>query len=594
MTRYINLAVAQVNPRCGDIGFNRKLIYDAFLASDAELIVFPECVLTGYPNEDLVLNHDFMDVVEKNRKELIEDIYKSGRTTAVIFGSPERRTIGNKSKIFNGAYFVDPVTKTTQIVYKTELPNYGVFDEKRIFTPNRHVNCVTWKDLRVGLMICEDAWHERVALDLYNDGADFFVSINGSPYEVDKQHIREAIVQDHVKKYKIPFVYVNMVGGQDEIVFDGQSFAIDSSDNWFQFGAFNEVVKTIDFDVTHVTSITPSMVGNASTFTSVKDRYFDIYAALVLGTRDYLAKQGFTSTIIGYSGGVDSGLVAAISCDAIGADKTNLVRLPSKYSSQGSLDDAQKGADRLGAPMRTIPIEPVVEALRAAYEPSAYDPNSMSMLNNSRKNIGTTFDTINKGNYSGKLTGIADENIQARARGNILMAISNQEGHILLTTGNKSEVSVGYSTLYGDMAGGFNPIKDAYKTLVWELCRWRNNLTAADIKHYGFLGKQGTIVPEEIINKPPSAELRPDQKDEDSLPPYPVLDAVLEAIIEGDKSNSEIVDLGFDIDLVKRIRGLVYRSEYKRRQAAPGIKITSKLHGRDRRFPIVNGILRNT
>jgi NAD+ synthase len=292
-----------------------------------------------------------------------------------------------------------------------------------------------------------------------------------------------------------------------------------------------------------------------------------------------MGKQGFKSVVLGYSGGVDSGIVAAIACDALGSDKVNLVRLPSDFSSQGSLDDASAGAARLGAKMRTIFIEPVVNALRDAY---AHTINHDSWL--FKEGPATEADDIPR-----KLTGVADENIQARARGAILMAISNQEGHLVLTTGNKSEVSVGYSTLYGDMSGGYNPIKDCYKVTVWALCRWRNSLTADQIKAYGFLGPTAEVVPEAIIVKPPSAELRPDQKDEDSLPPYPILDDMLVAMIEDELGVDEIVDkLGLDRELVLKIRRLVDNAEYKRRQAAPGVKITRKIHGRDRRYPIVN------
>jgi NAD+ synthase len=628
----IKIAVAQLNPIVGDLEGNGAMMFAAYMEAaqaGADLIVMPEMCLTGYPLEDLVLRESFRDAVSKAGRDFCVSIIESGHTASAIWGQPQtttsqvmariHRDVATRledepmiTKVTNVAYLLDPTDEAfggtngyPRWATKYELPNYGVFDEKRVFEKGGEPYCIEWRGIELGLMICEDAWFPAVSKMLAGDGAQILISINGSPFEDGKNVVRRQVVANRIKETGLPFLYVNLVGGQDELVFDGGSFMWDG-EKIQEALHFEEGIFYFDADLPTRDEITVlaqqafyaapagkpwTRVGsncqNDWRKSVVKKITLDnyptvepsgiaaIYRAIVLGLRDYVNKQGFKSVLLGYSGGVDSGIVAAIACDALGPENVLLVRLPSKYSSEGSLTDAQAGADRLGTPMRTIQIEPIVDALRHAY--------SMSFVQN-------TPDGWEPGNPWPKLSGVADENIQARARGNILMAISNQEGRMLMTTGNKSEVSVGYSTLYGDMSGGFNPIKDCYKVMVWNLCRWRNNLTVEDVSELGFLGKGDVeVVPEEIIVKPPSAELRPDQKDEDSLPPYPVLDAILTAMIEEELGIDDIAaKLDLERSVVVRIRNLVDLSEYKRRQAAPGVKITSKIHGRDRRYPITN------
>ena len=597
MTQF-KFAIIQFNPTVGAIVENLahhvQHIRDAVEAG-ADMVIFPEMSLTGYPLEDLVLRHSFVKAVELETKILIQFIQTEFPNTGVIFGAPR---FADESTIYNSAYFVNEGKVRT--VDKHELPNYGVFDEKRVFRVGGEPFPIQFRGYNIGLMICEDCWFPTISQRLYENGAIMLISINGSPYEMGKNVVRRKVIAKRIKETGLPFMYVNMVGGQDELVFDGGSFYFDGSTmqetphfvegiymmdvnlgeqqiSWYQPDEVRYVAQIRDdgsfaywlpgrqalVDLTNYPMVEP---------TGIKE----VYQAIHLGLKDYMGKQKradgtpvFKTAVLGYSGGVDSGIVAAVAADALGAENVHLVRLPSKFSSAGSLTDAEDGAMRLGAPMRTIRIEPIVDALRQAYWGAQGGCNFYTYRNS-------------------ELTGVADENIQARTRGNILMAISNQEGHLLLTTGNKSEVSVGYSTLYGDMSGGYNPIKDAYKTTVWELCRWRNGLTQAELDEFGFKGRVGDVVPEAIISKPPSAELRADQKDSDSLPEYPVLDAILKGMIEKDQSVEEIIAEGFIPAEVTRVRNLVDNAEYKRRQAAPGVKLTSKIHGRDRRYPIVN------
>jgi len=602
--RNAKIAVAQINPIVGDLTNNFHMITGAYTAAatkGADIVITPECALTGYPLEDLVLRESFMGAVVTKLEELHAFVLAQGKDApTLIVGTPFPHEQGGVQNI---ALVMDPANpsieypagrfgsdaeinlkvvggRKLQSAVKFELPNYGVFDEKRIFKQGGTPRCILWRGIKLGLMICEDAWFPTVSNRLYRDDACYLISINGSPFEVGKNVTRRKVVAKRIRETGLPFLYVNLIGGQDELVFDGGSFLYDG--NGIQEAPhFEEGVYYFDttFDNSRYETAALSMSWGdpAPDAIATLDNYpvveptdlGDIYRAIVLGTGDYMRKQGFKSVVLGYSGGVDSGLVAAVACDVLGPEQVNLVRLPSNFSSQGSLDDAQAGAERLGAPIRTIPIEGVVNALRTAYSTMRFGNAIMNPMM--------------------VLTGVADENIQARTRGNILMSISNQEHHLLLTTGNKSEVSVGYATLYGDMSGGYNPIKDCYKVVVWALCRWRNALTAEQIAAYGFKGRATEVVPEEIIVKPPSAELRPDQKDEDSLPPYPVLDALLNGMIEEEKSVAELVDeLGVDFDTAMKIRRLVDGAEYKRRQAAPGVKLTPKIHGRDRRYPIVN------
>jgi len=596
-----NIAVLQLNPIVGDIAGNFKKIvegYENARAQGAELVVTGECALTGYPIEDLVLRPSFMEAVEEQAEQLIKLIALTDGPS-LIFGTPMRIRNGllGANKLYNTAIlayslsdyqatFGNTVTKPMNysVHAKHELPNYGVFDEKRVFnsSPVHDIRAVKWHDFWLGIMVCEDTWFPTVSRELALSGADFLISINGSPYEDGKRVTRRQIVANRMKETGLPMLYVNLVGGQDELVFDGGSFGFDG-ETMFEMPEFAEIRNHWNaqfisqslrdlplegerleptnhpLDWSKWVMVTPGDVGHT-------------YRASVLATQDYLQKQGFTDVVIGYSGGVDSGLVAAIAVDALGPEHVTLVSLPSKFSSQHSKDDAQEGAKRLGAEYRVIQIEPVVAALRMAYQSQVIPGNFEDPQD-----------------FSRKLTGTADENIQARARGTILMAISNQEGKVVLTTGNKSEVSVGYATLYGDMAGGFNPIKDFYKTRVWAACRWRNALDAGQCIEFGLYGPHDTdVVPEEIIVKPPSAELRPDQMDSDSLPPYEVLDDILHKMIEEELSVKDIINSGHKEEQVLRVRRLVDIAEYKRRQSAPGVKTTNKLHGRERRYPIVN------
>lgn len=568
----LSIVVAQFNPVVGDLAGNCARIFELYeqaASYGAELVVFPEMATTGYPIEDLALSGPFCLEALEHMEILIDKIKASGHETAILFGALITECLyhtnieRNPNAIaMNGAVLFDPLNGSPEYTFKYELPNYGVFDEKRVFhrATFDHLRPLPFRGHRLGVMICEDAWFPAVTKKLVAHGADALISLNGSPFEVEKNVTRMEVIHRRLDENSItlqegrgilPFLYVNMVGGQDELVFDGGSFLITSED-----------VETLPV-FTEEMRLTYLPIGYRPKPETVKIEptgVSEIYQACVLGLRDYAHKQKFKSVVLGMSGGVDSGIVGAIAADALGAENVQLVRLPSKYSSQGSLDDAQSAAQRLHAPIRTVPIEGVVNALREAYT----------------------------GSTGAILTGTADENIQARARGNILMAISNQEGHLLLSTGNKSEVSVGFCTIYGDMAGGFNPIKDCYKTTVWDMCRFRNGLTQNEIHRMGFKGVEGEVVPEEIITKPPSAELRPDQQDSDSLPPYDVLDAILRGLIEWQCSIEELVIDGFDENTVRRIRKLIDGAEYKRRQSAPGIKITSKLHGRERRVPIIN------
>ena len=586
----VKLAFAQVNPTVGDIDGNLRKILEAHAEAarlGADIAFAPECALSGYPLEDLVLRRSFVDAVDAARERLVAEVLASGTRTALVFGAPCGGAL--HAGVHNAAFLVDPAASdgmpTRAMTYKTELPNYGPFDEKRTFVPGSGPVVFDWRGFRLGVMVCEDAWFPRVSAALHAQGADLLVAINGSPFESGKDAVREAVVRARVAETGLPMAYVNLVGGQDELVFDGGSF-LDDGEALTRMPAFAGGVFTVDHDLR---SRAPAPYPGAATDlmdgieeamarhmaasrarppSALPDdhpsRVGPIYRACVLGLRDYLAKQDFRGVVVGMSGGVDSALVSAMACDALGPDLVTLVRMPSRFSSPGSLSDAALAAGRQGVrDLRTASVEGVAQALRHAYV----------VANDGR----------------GGLSGTADENVQARARGALLMAVSNQEGRLVLTTGNKSEVSVGYSTLYGDMAGGFNPLKDVYKTVAWAACRWRNGLGADDLAAYGFLGIAGEVVPLAIVDKPPSAELREGQADADSLPPYPVLDSILRCLVERAMSVAETVAaLGHPEATVAFVRRLVDVAEYKRRQSAPGVRITGMLHGRDRRYPIVN------
>jgi NAD+ synthase len=593
-TGSIKIAIVQFNPTVGALEDNCREMFRLYQEANqggAELVIFPEMATTGYPIEDLAQSNQFVKRAIEINSKLVSEIRKlDGDNAAILFGGLYPYKSDDSSYLCsNAAFLFDPQhPEHMQYTIKRELPNYGVFDERRVFyaPPYEDIRPMDFRGRKLGVMICEDCWFPKVSKVLRDKGAEVLIALNGSPFEIGKYKTRVKVAQDRVRESRItanvgtrgleylqlPFVYVNMVGGQDELVFDGGSFML-SDLGLDQLPFFRVSVEQCTIALGYQPA--PAMY-----IIEDHDDIGMIYEVTVLGLRDYMRKQGFKSATLGMSGGVDSGIVAVIAADAIGPENVHLVRLPSG----GSLVDSATANAKLGTNMRTINIEPIVDSLRNAY---MFATHTITM--DDLYEAGELPDDDVTEIEDAKLVGVADENIQARARGNILMAISNQEGHILLTTGNKSEVSVGYSTLYGDMAGGFNPIKDCYKTTVWAMCRYRNGLTQDDLDTNGFLGRVGDMVPEEIIVKPPSAELRPDQQDSDSLPPYEVLDDMLKKMIEDQMSILEICEAtDYDPVTVARIRFLLDRAEYKRRQSAPGIKITSKLHGRERRVPIIN------
>lgn len=548
MTARLAIALAQTDPKVGDVAGNLARIRAAraeAAALGADLVVFSELVVAGYPPEDLVLKPAFQDACRKAVEALAGDTADGG--PGMIVGAP---WVEN-AKLHNSALLLD-AGKIAAIRHKHELPNYGVFDEKRVFASGPLPGPVVFRGVRLGLMICEDMWFPDSAECLVESGAELLVVPNGSPFETDKLDERIALAGRRVAETGLPLIYVNQVGGQDELVFDGASFVLNADrDRAAQCSAFAEHVALTRWQkgekgwacVEGPRAPTPDASGA-------------IYAALVLGLRDYVAKNRFPGTILGLSGGIDSALTAAIAADALGPDKVRAVMMPSRYTSRESLEDAAACAKLLGIAYETISIEPAVDA----------------------------FGAMLAGAFAGTNSGIAEENIQSRARGLTLMALSNKFGHMVVSTGNKSEMSAGYATLYGDMCGGFAVLKDVYKTTVFELSRWRNAN-----RPEGALGPRGPVMPERVIVKPPTAELREGQTDEASLGPYARLDAILRALVEGEKTVAEVVAAGYAEDEVRRVWRMLDLAEYKRRQAPPGVKITRRAFGRERRYPIVNG-----
>ncbi len=529
--------MAQLNLLVGDIEGNAdKVIASSLRARDelaAHAIVFPELTLTGYPPEDLLLRPELHRRVRRG----LERIGAEVRGIDVILGYPEETVEG----VFNVVTLIrDGALVATY--RKQNLPNYSVFDEKRYFVPGVSACVVDIRGVPVGITICEDVWGPGPARQAADQGAQLLLNLNASPFHLAKGREREVILGQRTSEAGLPIVYVNLVGGQDELVFDGGSFVVDAEGRVTQRAAdFSEGLVPVDFE----TDGLPRPVAGA--LSPVEPEEASIYRALVLGVRDYIEKNRFKGAVIGLSGGIDSALTAAIAVDAIGPERVEVVMMPSRYTSPMSVEDAEAEARALGVPHRVISIEPVFEAFLASLADE----------------------------FTGLPRDVTEENIQARCRGVILMAISNKKRKILLTTGNKSEMSVGYATLYGDMAGGFAPIKDVPKTWVYRLSRYRN--------------QQHLVIPERVLQRPPSAELAPDQKDEDSLPPYEVLDPILERYVEQDRSVDEIVAEGYAEATVRRVAGLVDRNEYKRRQAPPGVRITRRAFGRDRRYPLTSG-----
>ncbi len=557
MSEPLTIALAQVNPTVGDIEGNLELIRATrarAAAEGAELVLFSELVITGYPPEDLVLKVAFTEHARHAVRRLAAETADGG--PAVVLGLPWR----DKGRLHNAVALLAG-GRIEAWRAKHALPNYGVFDEKRVFEPGPVPGPVPWRRrdgslVRLGLMICEDMWVEDVAEGLAESGAELLVVINGSPFERDKPDVRLQHAVARVTESGLPLLYVNQVGGQDELVFDGASFALDARRNLVaQARAFAP-----DLLLTRWRREDEGWVPVAKgRIERPLDRLEAIWRAMMVGLHDYVEKNRFPGVVLGLSGGIDSAVSAAVAVDALGPARVRALMMPSRYTSRESLEDAAEVARRLGIRLDTIPIEPAVEAFATMLAPL----------------------------FAGRPADTTEENIQSRIRGVLLMAVSNKLGPMVLTTGNKSEMSVGYATLYGDMCGGYSVLKDVYKTTVFELARFRNAH-----RPEGALGPQAAPIPERVITKPPSAELAPNQKDEDSLPPYPLLDRILEGLIEEDLSPAELVARGLPAEEVRRVSTMLDLAEYKRRQAPPGVKITRKAFGRDRRYPITNAFRR--
>ena len=542
MTKKISILIVQTNPIVGNIEYNKQIVIDHIKDNQSDLIVFSELMLTGYPPEDLVLKPAFMDRVNSALSEILECSKSSDAT--IILGTPYL----DDDKLFNAAL----VIKEGQILnkhYKMALPNYGVFDEKRIFSNGEQITIIDFNGINLGIFICEDIWVKDTILELDKDRIDLAVSLNASPFDVNKIEDREKKALNFASSIDAPLMYVNQVGGQDEIVFDGSSFICDQTKIVSKLNhcveesreyIFNTIDKAFEVDENDKFDI---------------DKQDIVYSNLILGLRDYVDKNKFPGVVIGISGGIDSAFSAAVAVDALGADRVKGILMPSQFTSDESNIDANLLGKNLGIDLLSISIQDIV---------NSYD-NTLSDL------------------FADKEKDITEENIQSRTRGAILMAYSNKFGHMVVTNGNKSEVSVGYSTLYGDMCGGFSVVKDIYKSDLYRLSEWRNtNLPS--------LSKINTldIIPKNIILKEPTAELKADQKDSDSLPPYDILDKILFLLVEKESSIKEIVSQGYDVDVVTKVQNLLYNSEYKRRQAAPGVKISERNFGYDRRYPITN------
>ncbi len=553
MVAELVIAIAQINPTVGDIDGNLQRIRDARRdagAAGADLVLYSELAICGYPPEDLVLKPALHEHCRHAVDALANDTADGG--PALLIGTP---WIEN-GKLYNAVVLLrNGGIDTTR--YKHDLPNYGVFDEKRVFEAGPIPGPIPFplKDgtqARLGVMICEDMWTEDVAEGLEESGAEILIIPNGSPFEHDKQDLRLNLAVARVTETGLPLIYGNQVGGQDELVFDGGSFVLGADRRLVAQAPYFEpdllITRWQRGADDRWTSETGRMVAPPSHLQS-------IYLAMCLGLKDYVEKNRFPGVVLGLSGGIDSALTAAVAADALGPERVHAVMMPSRYTSRESLDDAAACAKALGIKLDEVAIQPAVGAFGDMLAPV----------------------------FQGREPDITEENLQARIRGVLLMAISNKLGSMLLTTGNKSEMSVGYATLYGDMCGGYSVLKDVYKTMVFALSHWRN-------QHHGeaLRAPAGMVIPERIITKPPSAELRPDQKDEDSLPPYDQLDAILQALVEDDRSAADLVDEGFERETVQRVSNLLDLAEYKRRQAPPGVKITRKAFGRDRRYPITN------
>jgi len=546
MTERLTIAAVQANPTVGAIDANADLAaqrLEEATAAGADLALFSELFLIGYPPEDLALKPAAVAACQAALNRLAP---KTKGGAAALIGLPWPSGAGAGP---HNACALVADGEVRDVTFKVDLPNYGVFDEKRVFTPGPGAKAFDFKGFRIGVPVCEDVWGPIPCRALMQQGAELLLVPNGSPYRRTAKDERMAIARERTAEAGVPLVYVNQVGGQDELVFDGGSFALQADGNpCMQLPMFADALGISRWEKAGGTWI--CVEAPMSPWLSEPEA---IYRAMALGLRDYVNKSGFPSVIIGLSGGIDSALTAVVAADALGPERVSLVMLPSRYTSKESLEDARACAEALGAPYRIIPIEPAVGA----------------------------FDAMLAEAFAGRNADVTEENIQARTRGVVLMALSNKTGALLLTTGNKSEMAVGYATLYGDMSGGYNILKDIYKTDVFAVARWRNaNRPVA--------GAAAHPIPERILTKPPSAELRPNQTDQDSLPPYAELDGILQGLVEEEATLDEIVARGYAPATVERIQRLLYASEYKRRQAPPGVKIGGKAFGRDRRYPLVN------
>jgi NAD+ synthase len=540
-TQRLKIAFAQMNQRVGDLEGNAAAILEMRRrAVGADLLMVPELQLIGYPPEDLVLKPEFVRRTHEWTDQLVEATTDPG--PALLFGTVISEGGGNYN-----AFILAEGGRVLGRTLKRELPNYGTFDEKRIFVPGPLPEPVEFRGVKLGVPICEDIWQEVVCAHLADAGAEMLLVPNGSPYELDKDEQRQRLIRSRALQTGLPVAYINRVGGQDELAFDGSSFIMHpDGERVVQMPDWEEALLVTDW------AGTPDGWRCETRCEHELDAFpTDVYRAMMVALRDYVTRNGFPGVILGLSGGIDSALSAALAVDALGPDKVWGVVLPSKYTSEESLEDARECARLLGCRHDVISIAPGVDAIDGTLP---------------------------------QLAGLAAENVQSRLRMVTLMALSNTHGHMLLTTGNKSEMSVGYATLYGDMAGGYSVLKDAYKTTVFALSRWRNAN-----KPEGALGPDGPVMPERVITKPPSAELRPGQKDEDSLPPYSVLDRILEDLVDKEMSVKEVANAtGEDLALVAKIESMLLKAEYKRRQAPPGVKIGNRNFGRDRRYPITN------
>jgi len=543
----LTIAFSQLNPTVGDVAGNTALVRrarDDAAAQGADLVVFSELVLVGYPPEDLVLRPALVETAAAALRDLERESATPG-SPGLVVTLPWK----HNGRVHNAVALV--ANGTSELRFKHELPNYGVFDEKRVFAPGPLPEPLVFRDARLGLPVCEDIWLDHVTTHLAERGVQLMLVPNGSPFEVDKFEHRLDLARARVSETRVPLAYVNQVGGQDELVFDGGSFVMNADGTLACVMPFWREALVL----TRWTLDGKSFRCEAEAHWSRPPRLDSIYSAMTLGLRDYVRKNRFPGVVLGMSGGIDSALTAAVAVDALGAAHVRGVRLPSRFTSRASVDDAAESANLLGMHIDTISIEEAVAAAERVLAPL----------------------------FEGRERDVTEENLQARVRGVLLMALSNKFGDLLVTTGNKSEMSVGYATLYGDMCGGYSVLKDIYKTEVYALARWRNEHLPE-----GACGPRGRVIPESSLTKAPTAELRPNQTDQDSLPPYEELDAILHGLVEEELSVSEIAARGFARETVVRVQRLLYAAEYKRRQAPPGVKITRKSFGRDRRYPLTN------